>query len=76
MALLGPAVLAQAEYRKVVDVGLEPELFEKMSRELDEHAAAGDLRPLVSRRCTLEEVPQALRDIGDRKALGKIVAVP
>ncbi|HJO04867.1 MAG TPA: NADPH:quinone oxidoreductase family protein [Acidobacteriota bacterium] len=54
----------------------EPELFEKMSRELDEHAAAGDLRPLVSRRCTLEEVPQALRDIGDRKALGKIVAVP
>ena len=54
----------------------EPELFQTMSRELDDYAAAGDLRPLVSRRCPLEEVPQALRDIVDRKALGKIVAEP
>jgi NADPH2:quinone reductase len=54
----------------------EPELFQSMSRELDDYAAAGDLRPLVTRRCSLEEVPQALRDIVDRKALGKIVAEP
>lgn len=54
----------------------EPELFQTMLRELDDYAAAGDLRPLVSRRCSLEEVPQALRDIVDRKALGKIVAEP
>ena len=54
----------------------EPELFQTMSRELDDYAAAGDLRPLVSRRCALEEVPQALRDILDRKAVGKIVAEP
>ena len=54
----------------------EPELFQTMSRELDDYVAAGDLRPLVSRRCSLEQVPQALRDIVDRKALGKIVAEP
>jgi len=54
----------------------EPELFQKMTRELQAHAAAGDLRPLVSRRCPLEEVPQALRDMLERKMLGKSVVEP
>ncbi len=54
----------------------EPEIFQTMSRELGEYAAAGDLRPLISRRCSLEEVPQAMRDMLDRKVLGKVVALP
>jgi NADPH2:quinone reductase len=54
----------------------EPELFQKMNRELHAHAAAGDLRPLVSRRYALEEVPQALRDMLERKMLGKSVVEP
>ncbi len=54
----------------------EPEIFQTMSRELDDYAVAGELRPFISRRCSLEEVPQALRDILDRRAVGKIVAEP
>jgi NADPH2:quinone reductase len=54
----------------------EPELFQKMTRELAAHAAAGDLRPLVSRRYALEEVPQALRDMLERRMLGKSVVAP
>lgn len=52
----------------------EPEVFQTMSQELQAHAAAGALSPLVSRRYSLEEVPQAMRDMLDRKVLGKIVA--
>ena len=54
----------------------EPEIFQTMSRELDDYAVAGELRPFISRRCSLEEVPQVLRDILDRRAVGKIVAEP
>ena len=54
--------------------GQEPEIFQKMTEELEAHAAAGDLKPLVSRRYPLEQVPQAMRDMLDRKVLGKIVA--
>ena len=54
----------------------EPELFRKSTEELEAHAAAGRLRPLVSRRYGLDEVPQALRDMLDRKMLGKAVVVP
>ena len=38
--------------------------------------AAGRLHPLVSRRYSLEEAPQALRDMLDRKVVGKIVIEP
>ncbi|MEM1414043.1 MAG: NADPH:quinone oxidoreductase family protein [Myxococcota bacterium] len=38
--------------------------------------AEGKLRPHVSRSYTLEEVPQALRDMDDRKVLGKVVIAP
>ncbi len=54
----------------------EPELFAKMTAELEEYAAAGKLEPLVARRCTLDEVPSALRDMLDRKVQGKIVVEP
>jgi NADPH2:quinone reductase len=54
----------------------EPEVFLASQRELDELVAAGELRPYVARRYSLEEVPQALRDMMDRRVIGKIVAVP
>ena len=56
--------------------GKEPDVFAQMTKELEAHAASGDLHPLVSRRYTLDEVPQAMRDMLDRKVLGKVVAEP
>ena len=38
--------------------------------------AEGKLRPHVSKRYTLEEVPAALRDLDARKVLGKVVVRP
>jgi len=54
----------------------EPELFRKMTGELEAYAASGKLRPLVSRRYALDEVPQALRDMLERRMLGKAVVEP
>jgi len=38
--------------------------------------AAGRLRPLVSKTYPLEQVPQALRDMAERRVIGKIVVEP
>ena len=53
----------------------EPEVFKQMTQELEAHAASGDLRPLVSRRYALEEVPQALEDLEQRRTTGRSVVV-
>ncbi len=57
-------------------VSREPELREEIVRDLLEMTATGRLRPHVSRRYSLDEGPQALRDMMDRKAVGKIVVEP
>ena len=44
--------------------------------ELMGWVAGGQLRPRVSHQYSLEEVPQALRDMGERKVVGKVVVVP
>ena len=54
----------------------EPDIAAAVDRELDEFVAAGKLRPLVSRRCSLDEVPAALRDVLDRRIVGKVVVEP
>ena len=54
----------------------EPEIFLESQHELDRLAAEGKLHPYIAKRYPLEQVPQALRDMIDRKVLGKIVAVP
>jgi NADPH2:quinone reductase len=54
----------------------EPEIAARAAREVEEMMEAGTIAPLVSRRYPLAEVPQALRDMLDRKVVGKIVAVP
>ena len=56
--------------------GKEPELRREIERELLAELAAGRLTPYVSRRYPLAAAPQALRDMLDRKAVGKIVIEP
>jgi NADPH2:quinone reductase len=38
--------------------------------------SAGKLRPAVTRRLRLEEVPQGLQDLLERRVQGKLVAIP
>jgi NADPH2:quinone reductase len=57
-------------------VAREPETRDAITRDLLDLTASGRLRPHVSRRYALEEGPQALRDMMDRKAVGKIVIEP
>jgi NADPH2:quinone reductase len=54
----------------------EPELRAEIERELLAELAAGRLRPHVSRRYPLAAAPQALRDMLDRKVVGKVVVEP
>ena len=51
----------------------EPEIFEATRVETEALAAEGRIQPWISRRYPLEEVPQALRDMMDRKIIGKMV---
>ena len=54
----------------------EPETREIVERDLLEFMASGALRPHISRRYPLERAPQALRDMLDRKVVGKVVVEP
>ncbi len=51
----------------------EPEIFEATRVETEALAAEGKIQPWISRRYPLEDVPQALRDMMDRKIIGKMV---
>lgn len=51
----------------------EPEIFEATRVETEALAAEGRIQPWISRRYPLEDVPQALRDMMDRKVIGKMV---
>ncbi len=51
----------------------EPKAWGTGLAELMAWLQAGQLKPLISRRYTLAETPQALRDLGDRKVTGKLV---
>lgn len=44
--------------------------------ELMGWVASGQLKPLISRQYALSEVPQALRDLAERRVLGKVIVVP
>jgi NADPH2:quinone reductase len=56
--------------------GKEPELRSEIERELLAELAAGRLSPHISRRYPLEAAPQALRDMLERRVVGKIVIEP
>ncbi len=51
----------------------EPELFEAARVETEALAAEGKIKPYISHRYPLEQIPQALRDMMDRKIIGKTV---
>ena len=57
-------------------VGRQPALRDEIARDLDRLSAEGKLNPYVSARYPLEEAPQALRDLLDRKVTGKVVIEP
>ena len=57
-------------------VAREPETRDAIARDLLQWTAEGQLSPHVSRRYSLDEGPQALRDMIDRKAVGRIVVEP
>jgi NADPH:quinone reductase len=54
----------------------EPEQHRSEVAEMMAWMASGRLRPLISRRYTLDEVPNALDDIASRRVVGKVVVTP
>ncbi len=54
----------------------QPDLRDEISRDLEQLASEGKLNPYVSGRYSLEEAPQALRALLDRKVTGKVVVEP
>jgi NADPH2:quinone reductase len=50
-----------------------PDYVRKVGEDLDRMIAAGHVRPIVGRTYAFDEVPQALRDLGERRAVGKLV---
>ncbi|MFK7897123.1 MAG: NADPH:quinone oxidoreductase family protein [Myxococcota bacterium] len=51
----------------------QPDLRDEIAADLDRMASEGQLHPYVSARYSLEEGPQALRALLDRKVTGKVV---
>ena len=54
----------------------EPEANRENSRQLLEWLAAGKLKPHISARYSLKEGIEALREVQERRAKGKVVIVP
>ncbi len=57
-------------------VSREPHIRDEIARDLDAMATEGRLNPYVSGRYSLEDAPQALRALLDRKVTGKVVIEP
>jgi NADPH2:quinone reductase len=50
-----------------------PEYAREVAADLDRMVAEGHVKPIIGKTYALDEVPQALRDIDERRALGKLV---
>jgi NADPH:quinone reductase len=57
-------------------IGNEPEEYRRNQAELLELFFSGRVRPLVSARYSLAEVARALRDVAERRAIGKLIIAP
>jgi len=57
-------------------ISREPQAFQADMQRLLASVAQGRLRPRISARYSLEEAPQAIRALMDRRAVGKLVVVP
>lgn len=52
-----------------------PEFIAEAQQALEKMYAAGQIRPVVSRCYRLTEAPQAMRDLAQRKVMGKAVLI-
>ena len=50
-----------------------PEYAREVAADLDRMVAAGHVKPIIGKAYAFDEVPQALRDIDERRVLGKLV---
>ena len=50
-----------------------PEYAREVAEDLDRMVAEGHVKPIIGKTYALDEVPQALRDIDERRATGKLV---
>ncbi len=57
-------------------VAKDPALHASIHEDLMELVGSGQLNPYVSKRYSLEEAPQALRDLQERRATGKLIVAP
>jgi NADPH:quinone reductase len=53
-----------------------PDYARETQEDLDRMAREGFVKPIVGKKYGFDEVPQALKDIDERRALGKLVLVP
>ncbi|MGH2540246.1 MAG: NADPH:quinone oxidoreductase family protein, partial [Actinomycetota bacterium] len=53
-----------------------PDYAREVQADLDRMAREGHVKPIIGKTYGLEEIPQALKDIDERRALGKLVLVP
>jgi NADPH:quinone reductase len=54
----------------------EPSLIASTHAELVRLHGEGQIKPLIGRRATMDEAPQALADLGARRTVGKVVVIP
>jgi NADPH2:quinone reductase len=57
-------------------VAKEPETHAAIQDDLMELVRSGKLTPYVSKHYSLDEAPQALRDLQERRATGKLIVAP
>ena len=50
-----------------------PDYAREVQEDLDRMAREGHVKPIIGKTYSLDEVPQALKDIDERRALGKLV---
>jgi NADPH2:quinone reductase len=50
-----------------------PEYLSEVAADLDRMVGDGHLKPVIGGSYSMEEVPQALRDLDERRAIGKLV---
>jgi NADPH:quinone reductase len=53
-----------------------PDYAREVQDDLDRMAREGHVKPIIGKTYGFDEVPQALKDIDERRALGKLVLVP
>jgi len=53
-----------------------PDYARETQEDLDRMAREGFVKPIIGKTYGFDEIPQALKDIDERRALGKLVLTP